>query len=746
MKRVVSRKILLALAALIALSGPVQTMALAASLLSANAPMEPAVASVSPMTTAANDETAVERIAESSDAIGMAASSDDFDALSGRAADFDLPAPRTMKGIFSTVGMYVKMPEYAAATEAIFRVSYASSDLIIGSISSLTFYVNGTPVYSCPVAYSATGPAVLYVRLPLALFTDSYNLIQISGYVRLTDGEGCSDQNAEGNWIQFQEQSTLRVSYDIVEDGGQLSVYPYPFLSLADKRGAELNVAVSDRMDEGELAAALYTMADLGGAVQGDNEVALTNWSTADRERRIYFGLSANTPDALTALLAPDAVPNGGALIKRTRLEGIDLLLVIGDSGAALTEAARLLADDGRVAQLFVSTRAVLVGEAQIAMERAAQKETAVTNVYTLKEILGHGLMFTGPFHQEATINLPVPTDYLLSGQSRFDLTLRYSENLDFDRSMVTVYWGDVPLASRKLSREFANGDTLSIVPPADLTDVPGTYLRIAFELEVKDLVCTPRQINMPWSYVAEGSVFYLPAGRSGAFSLSSRPSPFQRSGSLDHVMVVLPDEPGMVDLELAGHVLALLGAGTDAYGELRVVRASSFDPEDADANIIAVGAGESAFARVINEHLYFSFDDNFSAFTSNESLTLDAAYARRIGVAQLILSPYASDRAVLMLSAASEDGLSFLNRLFSEQKLTWKLAGDAAMIDAKGQVTSYVMRADQPRSEPQPSLMDAIVQNQGGIVFSLIGVGAMAILLMIVALLLIRLKGHHRD
>lgn len=679
------------------------------------------------------------------DAVGMTATAGEFDALSGRAAEFDLPAPRTIKGIFSTVGMYVTLPEYAEATEAIFRVSYTSSNLILDSISSLTFYVNGTPVYSCPVVYSAEGPTVLYVRLPLGLFTDRYNLIQISGYVRLTDGEGCSDQNAEGNWIQFQEQSTLRVAYDIVDDG-QLSLYPYPFLSLADKQGAELDVAVSDRMDEGELAAALYTMADLGGAVEVDNETMMTAWSEASRARRIYFGLASNTPDELMALLAPDRVPSGGAVIKRVQTDGAELLLVVGDSGNALLEAARLLADDSRVPQLFSSVGTVRVGDARKAMERAVQKETAVTSAYTLGDILGRGLMLTGPFHQETTIYLPVPADYLLSGQSRFELLLRYSENLDFDRSMVTVYWGDVPLASRQLSRENANGDMLSIVPPADLTDAPGTYLRIAFELEVKDLECTPRQFNMPWAYVSESSTIYLPAGRSGAFSLSSRPAPFQQSGSLNRVMVVLPDAPSAADLSLSGQALALFGAGTDAYGDLRVVRASDFDPTDADYNIIAVGVGESAFVRAINEHLHFAFDGDYSAFASNESLTLDPAYARSIGVAQLIPSPYAADRAALVLSAASEEGLSLLNDLLREQKMTWELAGDAVVIDAKRRATSYVMRTERPLAEEQPSWMDAIIENKGGIVFSLIGVGTMAILLMTAALLLIRLKGHNRE
>ena len=679
------------------------------------------------------------------DSVGVPVLAEAFDSLSSSSSDFDLPAPRTMKGIFSTLGMYVSLPDYAKAKEAVLRVSYTCSELILDYVSSLTFYVNSIPVYSCPVVYSPTGPTLVYLRLPLELFTETYNLIQIYGYVRLSEGEGCSDQNAEGNWIQFQEQSTLRIAYDIIEGADYLGLYPFPFLSLADKEGKNLNISVSDTMDNGELAAALYTMADLGSEVANDNHILLTNWSHSDRERCVYFGLQKNTSDHLLALLEPNVVPSSGALIKRVRFEGRDLLLVVSGTGDALMEAARFLADDLRVTQIYSPFAFVTLGDADSVMASKVQKETVITNAYTLKDIIGRGMMLTGPFHQETTVFLPVPSDYLLSGQSRFDLLLRYSENLDFDRSMVTVYWGDIPLASRKLSRESVNGDMLTIVPAVDLIDTPGTYLRIAFELEVKDLECTPRQINMPWAYVAETSLIYLPEGRSGVHNLSSRPAPFQKNGSLNHVMVVLPNVPDPAELSLAGSVLSRYGAGTDAYGELSVVRASAFSPDDADKNIIAVGLGNNAFIASVNEHMYFRYNEDFASFLSNDKLALTPSYARNIGLVQLIDSPFADQRAILVLTAAADDGLARIEKLFSEQKLSWKLEKDAVIVDERSKVTSYTMRDDLPVQMDKLSWIDKIFQNKGDVIFSLIGIGVMLILLMTVILLIIRLRENSR-
>ncbi|MHC1786965.1 MAG: cellulose biosynthesis cyclic di-GMP-binding regulatory protein BcsB [Christensenellales bacterium] len=672
---------------------------------------------------------------------GRPSLADEFGSLEASSFDFDLPAPRTMKGIFSTLGMYISLPDYVIAREAVFRVSYTCSDLILAARSSLTFLVNGAPVYSCPIVYSPTGQTLIYVSLPIDLFTEDYNLVQINGYARLTEGEGCSDQSADGNWVQFHEQSTLRVSFEIVDGANYLGLYPYPFLWLADPQGKQLSIAVSDTMDDQEVSAALYTMADLGGVVKDDNRILLTTWENADRERCIYFGLKTNTPESLLALLEPASIPSSGALIKRVRAGGRDILLVISETGDALMEAARLLADDLRVMQLYEPFTTVLLGEAEQAAARSTLRETAVSSAYTLKDILGRGIMLTGPFHQESTIFLPVPSDYLLSGQSRFDLLLRYSENLDFDRSMMTVYWGDVPLASRKLTREGVNGDTFTIVPPVDLIDSPGTYLRIAFELEIKDLECTPRQTHMPWAYVAETSLIYLPEGRRGTYSLSSRPSPFQKNGSLDHVLVVVPDAFGQAELSLAGAVLSRYGAATNAYGQLRVVRESGFSPDMVDANIIAIGLRNSAFMAAIDEHMYIRYNDNLSSYLSNEKVTLASDFARNIGLVQLIDSPFAERRAILAVSAASAEGLPRVERLFSEQKMSWKLEKDAVIIDEQSKVTSYAMRSDLPNQLDQLSWLDKMAKNKGDIIFSLIGIGVMLLLLLTIILLLIRLK-----
>lgn len=666
---------------------------------------------------------------------------------SGHAADFSFGAIQTLRGIFSTAGFYVTMPEYTRPERAVLRVSYTCSDLILGHLSSLTFSLNGTPFYSCPVSYSPEGPTVLYVEVPLSLFQDAFNRLEIGSYVRLTEEEGCADDYMGANWINLEEQTALRIGYTLLEDRNLLSFYPYPFLSLLDPTGEKTSVVVSDAMDEGELAAALLALANLGAHVASPYAVDLSAIGSAAAENWIVFSLWANLPEAYRQFLPEGPVPADRVEIRRAELDGRELLLVIGGSADALMEGSRLLGDASRVQQLDTDAHAAQVGEAAVLLRNAMLSDTIVQGQHTLKDIAGGGIRLTGPFHQEATVHLPVPGDYVLSAESKFTLRYRYSENLDFTRSLITVFWGDIPIASKKLTPEGASGDTLTFAPPADLVGQSGSYLRIAFDLEVKDLICTPRQTDMPWAYVSEDSTLFLPLGKAGALNLANRPAPFQRDGRLNDILAVIPDAPGAEDLRLLGRALLLFGAGSDAYGTLRVARAGNINERDVYYNLITVGTPTAnAFIRRVNGQLHFAFEEGFDRFASNEKLIFDDAYAQKAGSVQLLPSPLSDGRALLVLTAPAEEGLARLARFLSEEPLRWGLQYDAALIDARARTAAFAFTDTDTQIEERPSIGKTITQNKQNTVFTLVAVGVIGILLLAVALVLLRARRRRGD
>lgn len=378
-------------------------------------------------------------------------------------ADFTFGGVQTLSGITTTLSLYANLPKYAKPVSAVLRLSYTASDLILTDISSLTYYMNGTPFGSSKIVARSDGAqTVLYVSVPVELLTTGYNLLEILSYVRLTDDEGCRDDYNGANWVKIADTTCLRIYYEISDDADELYMYPYPFISLMNPDGAESVVAVSDAADEAELTAAMMLMAGMGNSLSAQNAMTLCRLSDAKSENVLYVGLKKNTPEYLLSLLT-QSVPATGALVQRATDGDTSYLLIVAEEEAALSEAAALLSDTSRVAQLHTSQTYVSVGEAQ---QYALASETSgltLAGQYTIKDISGNGISFSGPFTQKMTIYLPVAKDYVLSSESRFSFDIRYSENLDFDRSLVTFYWGtNIPLYSHKLTKEGATGETLT--------------------------------------------------------------------------------------------------------------------------------------------------------------------------------------------------------------------------------------------------------------------------------------------
>lgn len=665
-------------------------------------------------------------------------------------ADYTFGGVQYIHGIYSVLSLYAEVPDYVTPTTAVLRVSYIASDLILSDLSSLTFYMNGTPFYSTYVAVNdEQNRTVLYITVPVELLVPGYNLLEIGSYVRLTDNEGCTDDYNGANWIKFDDTTCLRIAYEVSEAAEELSTFPYPFISMMDKTGESCAVTVSDAMEDSELTAAMTVLADLGGSVAVQNDIETAKYSDTERKHVIYFGLAANTPQKLLALLDQE-VPPTGALIQRAMDGERELLLVISKEPEALLEAARLLSDSTRVSQLHDRRAYVSVGEARAYIDSGTLSSLAVEGQYSFKDILGHGASFVGPFHQATTIYLPVPEDYALSSEGRFSFNIRYAENLDWDRSLMTVYWGTgLPLYSRQLTREGAHGETVTFSVPADAVGVAGTYLTIAFDLEIKDLDCTPRQLNMPWAYIAEDSLLYLPRGEKVSLSLSNRPAPFQRNSRMNNVLVVLPEQPDADELMLCGRTVAMLGSGSSPYGELKVIRDREFNEAvHADCNLILIGkAASNRMIAGMNNSLLFKYTDDLTRFASNDKLILNDAYAREVGVIQLLISPYSVNRAVLVVTAPEASGLRALTDRISSDKKRWALTKEAVLVDAHGQASSYqfTASAELDRSEEAPTFTRIIVEHREPMLLLLTGLGSMLVVLIGMLFIALRVRRRNR-
>ena len=663
--------------------------------------------------------------------------------------DFEYSADVVLDGVFRTNRYYFQIENYWDYRYAFAEIQIDVSQLITDVPASLTFMVNDAPVTSYRIDYANGRSQTFYVSIPTRLLREGYNSFAITGYARIYDEDGCLDDFTGANWVSIRGESYIRIGYELIDAQNSISFFPYPFISSVDSTGSGSYVAVSDDLSNGELAAALALRAELARKTDLKDRIHLV----AERELpdaangivliSEYGHLSPENRARADAAAAGDSL-NDRALVLFAQVGETPLLLITSRDAECLMEAVDMLMDDERVRQERGSVALVEKGGIQLMQDALAENMTA-SGRYTLKDLTGAGVEFIGPFHQEAYVYLPYSGGYVLSESSKIVLNYRYSENLNFDRSMITVYWGDVPVASKKLTPEGAGGDELSFAMPQDVIGTHADSIRIAFELELPELFCTPRMDEMPWAYVSDESVFYLPVGVNTQYKFDLRPYPFEQNSVYNDLAVVIPEEIAGHELDALSHLLTAYGVSIEPYGNIRIVRADELTEELRKHHLIVLGTWQdNAEIRKLNEYLGFAFNGDGTAYESNRALILSDDYAREIVTLQLFASPYAQDRAVLVCGAAQRESFAILSDFLEDGENLWALAGDTVLIDGDLEIRTYDLQS-RAVERREPVLRRMMRENRDTMIFAIVSLSAMLLLLLAAVLILIRAYWNQR-
>ncbi len=655
----------------------------------------------------------------------------------------------TLQGIFSSTEIFFYVPDYWETEYVYAEIQYDLSQLIEDVVSSMTFSVNNTPIESTKISYDAGNTQITYIKIPMELVNEGYNSFTISTYARLYDEEGCIDDFSGANWCSIADTSYIRCGYEVKDDEHKISYYPYPFMSTIEDTGKGLTIAVSDMATDGELEAAMNIMADLSSYTGEENNIQfclLSDMKNTNPERTILISNYSNLTQEYKNKMTEETVDEEHALVNFVDdSNGNPMLLITSQNDDCLLEAAYMLMDDNRVSQERTNLASVNLGSAEIAINSTSISQMIVGN-YTIKDIMGSGMTFYGPFHQEQNIYLPFSEDYFLSDAGKLSLKFRYSDNLDFNRSMITVYWGDVPIASKKLEQEKATGDTLTFAMPADVVGTTAGSIRIAFDLEIEDLICSPRQDQMPWAYVSEESTLFLPASTGIVLTFDLKPSPFRTDGKFNNLMLVIPEEPTTEELNLFAQVIGMYGEGVDPYGTFYVRRQSEFDEKDADYNIITIGTYEdNTLLQKINDSLHFSYNEAGNGFLSNEQLILSDVYASEIAILQLLESPYAVNRGVLAITGVNEESLSYVQEFMRDYDKRFSLSKDCVLVDSDLNIKAFQFIEELDETE-QPSMLVVLANNKQSLLFTIVATSIMLMILIAVIIILIRIRMYHKN
>lgn len=656
----------------------------------------------------------------------------------GNLHEENFSADYQLKGLFASCEEYFQAGDWDI-DEVSLTLFYTATTLVREEVSDFTVSLNGEPVYSQKLPLTAGETQKLTITLPKRLIKEGVNSIRIESYIRTNEDDPCADDISGASWMVIRKDSYVAVSYEPAKVCKNVADVYEQLTSIEGLENDESAVFLPVHPTENELTAAAYLLSGISSnAVLDYENLRLVQTESmkdiSDFNYGVYIGEYDKLPAEISALLneeQKEAAKDGASISFVQPKAGQNLLIVTGKESAALENACRLFGNQESMAQTKAVWRRVLPAE-NVNMPKEQEITTFLSQA---------GSYVSGPFEQTASFTVPMSANRSIAAGSEVMLHLRYAQNLDFDRSLVTVYIEDEPIGSKKLEKENANADTVKLSIPDNL-DITGSFqLRVVFDLEMKDLVCDIRRQDMPWAFVTEKSTITMNTNEVPWLLFDFYPGPFVYEGKFNDVVFILPVEESEEDIEAMRKMLLTFGRYlTNNSGNIKIRRADNMGDLTA-SNVISIGRlDENPIVQQVNNQLYFRFSPEGTTIRSNERMKIEPNYGAVLGTAQLIYSPYSADKyALLIVSGVTDEGMLHAADYLGEVSKTWETYGDGYVTDGEI-INCYRFGADNAKSD---TLLGNLTEQSSTVLLLVIGI--CVLILMVISLILIWNK-HRRE
>lgn len=596
----------------------------------------------------------------------------------------------TFHGVFDSYRWIFNTKSKEGTERVTLNLEIESTDVLADKVKSyLTFSLNGSEFYSMEINKRNGEPETLTINLPGYLLKDGSNEVKIEGYLRCSD-EPCTDDYNTANWLVLGGKSNIELVEKAKVYGNKIIEFPY---GLAESYDSNNKIIIPDKYTDGELSSALKFQTLLGG-INGNGEIV--KWSDRgdlSKSNVIFIG-SKEEGESNLPIISNDIkdLPldneayigvNNSPFSTRSDLK---LISIISNSETELESAIKFLMNKDIYGQ--VSSSSIFVNS-KLDLDKEIKP---VSSIITLEELGVSEMKVEGLFRKEVKIGYALPKNKKLSPGDKLELNLRYSENLDFDRSLFTVYINDTPIGSKKLEREKANNDNISIVIPKDVLNTSYLEIKLAYDLNLKGVECEKNQHEQPWGLVTGDSYIQINSRNTNEFYFNNYPAPFVQDWDINDTMFIVPDNLPSKDLTALGNMANLMGKGMRYnLGKIGAVSIGNLKDEHKDNNIIVYGTpNNNKLIKELNDSLWFKYDKDWSKFLSNEKLYLMDDYAKNIATFQLDYSSYSSGKFMLVLTSPNEELLTKSLVYLGKETEVYKLYGDGAVIDIDGNVRNF--------------------------------------------------------
>ena len=621
-------------------------------------------------------------------------------AVAGNLHEEQFSSDHSMTGASSQFTEYFYAGDWDISLTQI-TLRYTAPELEENQVSSITLSLNGEPFYSERVVPNVDDKvSEMTLALPINSIKNGQNSLTVEHNIKTEDGTDSKYLKSGAASITISKESTVSLQYLSLETCNTIAEFYNDFVSIDALENERSAAFVRSGADDTELEAAALVLAGISGeAVMHYDNIDL---KTADDEKAllsgkysIYVCKYSSLPSALASRLSAEekrAALSGALLSLLKPDENCNVLLITGSSDDALINAARLIGNSSYIKQIKTAWRSVSAEENVLISKKEINQFIPLTE---------SGTSLTGLSSPSASYYIELPENRKLSYSSKLSLSIRYSDNLDFNRSLVTAYVNDTPIGSKKLEEEKAQGDTELFDIPSDLQVNGNFVVKVVFNLETAGYTGTYENGEGQWAWISSESMLKLTADNVDSILFEYYPSPFIKDGTLNNVVVVLPDSLGKADLDALRLIVLTLGRSLDNNdGVLKVTHASNVG-DLSKANIISIGRYKNnTLAQQNNDKAFFKFSADGNTLCSNEKMLIDPNYGMSLGTVQLLNSPYSNEKRALMLVTGESDeamlkGVKYIGFIDN----LWKVYGDGYVTDGVD-VFPFRFKADNAKTQ----------------------------------------------
>lgn len=610
--------------------------------------------------------------------------------------------------------MYFTKIDYWDVKKATFNLKYQITQLENDENSDITIAVNGVKFYSWRPE-KTTEIQTETIDIPLELISGS-NTLTIEG--QIINAEGADSYKlvqTPANWLTIYDGSNVNFQYDLILPENTIHSFYNHFAGADTIANGQSAVVVPENASTAELSAASYALTGVSRIITtSENYLPLHSLNEKDVMTKPYLLIISSydqLPEKYKSQINEKDIAEK-ALLKFFNTEEQHVLVVTSNDETQLMNAGRYIANE----ELMTQT------------EKAEKFVDAETKTFTSSlefdgtiPLTSNGDKLTGSYHQEQVYFVDLPVDRNNADGSSLDIHMKYSDNLDFDNSLVTVYVNDLPIGSQKLSRSMANGDHLQLDFPKSLEISDAFVVKVAFDLNV-DNPEVLRNNDTPWALIENESSVFIQTEESDDVLFSNYPNVFIQNQTYADLGIVLPEKLDADYFKALTNVLNLLGNYTQSNtGDITFYQNEPSKKELVSHNLIILGTPkDNPLIKKMNEHLYFQYSDTFDTFVSNEKLSIESDYGKSIGTAQLLFSPYNKEAVSLILTGVDSENVYLASTQLKSQANASIYQGDVVVVDANYRRYDYRFKKEAS-AEEEDSVISRIISRKDALIYSIV-------------------------